>query len=179
MVDGFPPNVAPIAGLFFCAVYYAGKKGILVSSMIWLASYPLLSALQGYGIGMDFLASVLGFAFIVAVAFYAKNIPASSKREQFFTTFLGTLGGAVFFYFLTNLFCWVSDPVYEKNWSGLAQAQWTGHPTYPFPTWVYLRNSLAGNGVFIVLLLLSQWRMNSFFPAKVKAEEPEGFMEGV
>lgn len=176
-MDGIPVNSTPYAALFFCAVYYLGMRGLMVSSLVWILSYPVLSLLQGYAIGQDLWASVLGFSCIVGFAFWWKHSPAFKGKASLLGLLLGSVGCAVFFYFLTNIFSWMSLPIYEKTWEGFAQAQWLGHPDLPLPTWAFLRNSVVGNVLLVLLLSVSQPWFFQWFPLKNKAAEEELFME--
>jgi hypothetical protein len=57
------------------------------------------------------------------------------------------------FYFASNTLAWAHDPDYAKSLAGWWQANTVGLPGYP-PTWTFLRNALAGDMVFVVLLWL-------------------------
>jgi hypothetical protein len=66
-----------------------------------------------------------------------------------------SLAGSVLFYLITNAFSWLSDPGYAKNFAGLIQALTVGLPQYSAtPTWMFFRNSVAGDLVFTGLFLL-------------------------
>jgi len=153
----FPINSAPIAALFLCAVFYAGSRGLAVAGIVWCVSYPVLSFLQGYGIGADLLASLVGLAIIISAAFFFKK--SSFSRKPWVAILGGSLASAALFYFITNCFSWIALPLYEKNLTGFYQAQWAGHPDLAMPTWMFLRNSLIGNGVFALLVLLAQFKL--------------------
>ena len=153
-----PVNSAPIAALFFCGVLVAGKSGAIITSLLWLATYPLLSLLQGYPIGMDFLASLFGFGLIVLLAFQVQRPAGQTQSAALLIG--GSLLSALGFYFITNTFSWLGMPLYSKNLEGFVQAQWAGHPSFLQPTWVFLRNSLIGNGALAVLLVVSLWKLN-------------------
>lgn len=150
---GIPVNSAPIAALFFSGVFLNGKRGLGLVSIVWLACYPLLSFLQGYSVGQGLFVSIFAFGLVAALASFARGNALSSSPGL--TTLLGSVTGALLFYVVTNTVSWLSMPVYEKNLIGFAQAQWSGHPSFPLPTWVFLRNSVVANALFALLIWVS------------------------
>jgi len=153
-------NSAPLAALFFCGVILAGRAGVVISSVLFLASFPLLSMLQGYQVGMDLVTSVIGFALIILLALKLQNARTLPVTSRAVLMVGGSLLCAAGYFFFTNTMSWLSLPFYDKSWEGFYQAQWGQHPSLAQPTWVFLRNSLVGNGIFSFLLCASQWRVN-------------------
>ncbi len=151
IVPDFPVNSVPITALLLYAVYFCNRKGLLIASTIWFVSYPILSMLQGYPVGGDLWASLLGFAPTIGIAYALRK-----KGSTWLQTLLGAMGGACAFYFLTNTCSWIVNPLYAKSLEGFTQAQWTGHPSYSLPTWVFLRNSLVANALFASIIGVSQ-----------------------
>ncbi len=152
VVDGFPINSAPLSALFLCGLWFAGARGLMLTGVLWLVAYPLLSVLHGYAVGADFIASVVGLASVTGIAYFMMQ----RFSKGFWQAMVGGLLGALAFYLITNTFSWIANPLYTKDLSGFYQAQWSGHPTYSLPTWVFLRNSLAGNALFIACYWLGQ-----------------------
>ena len=81
-----------------------------------------------------------------------------SSRAPLGLLFGGPLLGSILFYVLTNTYSWWSSAatpslyVYPQTLAGWVQANTTGWPGYP-PTWLFLRNALAGDLVFTALLI--------------------------
>gem|GEM_PF-1889658 len=155
-----PFNSAPLAAFFFCGVLFSGRVGMWICSVLFLISYPLLSLIKGYGIGWDFPVSVLGFALIMLIALKGRESGFQQGRKVALIVG-GSIVCAVSFYFLTNTMSWLTLPQhYEKSLTGFYHAQWGQAPTLPQPTWMFLRNSLTGNGLFAVLISLAHWKVN-------------------
>lgn len=87
----------------------------------------------------------------------------------------GGLLGALLFYLLTNTASWLFDPGYPKTLPGLIQALTTGLPGFP-PTWLFLKNTLLGGGLFTGLfagaMKLSEAAEEAEEPAEESGEEP-------
>ncbi len=158
IVVDFPPNSAPLAALFFASTLLAGRNGVILSTALFLLSYPLLSLLQGYPVGTDLLTSLLGFGLIVGIATMAGKLPCHGFIARLTLLLGGSIISAALFYFLTNTFSWWILPFYDKTATGFYYAQWGQHPSLAQPTWHFLRNSLIGNTCFISLLTLAQLR---------------------
>ena len=59
------------------------------------------------------------------------------------------------FYVVTNVFSWLVDPGYVKNFAGLIQALTVGLPQYSAtPTWMFFRNSVVSDLLFTGLFVL-------------------------
>jgi len=142
------PNLQPFGALFFCGMAFYGVKWLWAPALAWFLTYPLTSALNGYGWSAQLLVTVVGFAAIVGLARFFKG-------KSFGKIFLGSLGAAVIFYLLTNTLSWAFDPGYAKSLQGWSQALFSGLPGYP-PTWTFFRNSLISQGVFTGAFLLAQ-----------------------
>lgn len=157
---GFPVNSAPISALFLCAVLYAGVRGAVIASVIWIVSYPFLSLLQGYEVSDGMLASVVGIVLTVWLGLALKK--STFEQKPWASVLGGSLLATLGFYFITNCFSWLGLPLYEKNLQGFYQAQWSGHPSLILPTWVFLRNSLIGNGALAFIMLLAHLEVPFF-----------------
>lgn len=147
-------NATPIMGLLVCASVFYGMRGVITGALFWLVSFPLLSMVQGYFSFSGFLSSLLGM--VIAYFFFVRTAKNGST-----SIILNTLGASIVFYLVTNLLCWVSMPIYSKSLFGLYEALWLGKPEFPSPTWVFFRNSILGNLIFSVLVLLA----NAKWPA--------------
>jgi hypothetical protein len=137
------PNLQPLPAVLLCSfIFLKGSQRWLLPLFVWLVTDPLASVLQGYPVfGWHNLSVLLGVGITVGVAHLAARRP----------TVLPVLGAAalsaVAFYFFTNLVSFLFDPLYPKSWLGFTQAQWTGPEGFG-PTWVFLRNAVAGNLAF-------------------------------
>ena len=150
-------NLQPLGALFFCGMALFGVRGIILPALAWFLTYPLTSAVQGYGWSAQFLVPLAGFAAMVFLARYFKNAKPGK-------IFLGSMASAVIFYLLTNTLSWAFDPLYLKSWSGFTQALWSGLPQYQ-PTWMFFRSALISQAVFSGLFL--------FATASVRASLPQ------
>lgn len=150
-------SLQPLGALFFCGMALFGVRGIILPALAWFLTYPLTSAVQGYGWSAQFLVPLAGFAAMVFLARYFKNTGPGK-------VFLGSMTSAVVFYLLTNTLSWAFDPLYLKSWSGFTQALWSGLPQYQ-PTWMFFRNALISQTVFSGLFL--------FATASVRANLPQ------
>ncbi|MDA7888650.1 hypothetical protein N9A86_04660 [Akkermansiaceae bacterium] len=150
-------NLQPLGALFFCGMALFGVRGIILPALAWFLTYPLTSAMQGYGWSAQFLVPLAGFA---AMVFLARSF----KKAKPGKIFLGSLASAVVFYLLTNTLSWAFDPLYLKSWSGFTQALWSGLPQYS-PTWMFFRNALISQALFSGLFLVAT--------ASVKANLPQ------
>jgi hypothetical protein len=77
-------------------------------------------------------------------------------RASLKTLLPASILASIVFYFLTNLFSWLSDPGYVRNFAGLIQALTVGLPEYSAtPTWMFFRNSLISNLFFTLIFVLT------------------------
>ena len=76
-----------------------------------------------------------------------------AQQKTWLNLFSGTLGGAVFFYLVTNTQSWWTDLGYAKTAAGWWQAMTVGHPEYA-PTLLFFRNSLASDFLFVAAFVL-------------------------
>lgn len=148
------PNFQPLPALFLCSVVFLrGTKAWMLPVIAWLISNPLASMLQGYNpfnSGGGVLVAFLTLLLTGALALPLRRSPSPAL----------VLGGgvlaAVLFHVITNTAVWFTDPLYAKTAEGLKQALWTGRPIDAGPTWIFLRNLVAGNLVFTALFLLAR-----------------------
>lgn len=147
------PNFQPLPALFLCSiVFLRGTKAWALPVAAWLVSNPLASMLQGYspfahgGVTVAFLALLL--TGVLALPLRKSPAPALVLG--------GGIVAALLFHLVTNTAVWLADPGYAKSAEGLWQALWSGRPTDPMPTWIFLRNLVVANGVFTALFLLAR-----------------------
>lgn len=154
-----PVNSTPLAALFFCGVLFSGRAGGYLCFALFLLAYPVLTLIQGYTLGWDFPATLVAFTLISGVAYKLREYtPQGGKKLLLLVG--GSMACAAMYYFMTNTASWLALPFYEKSLTGFYQAQWGQAPGLPLPTWVFLRNSLIGNGLFALLICLAHWKVN-------------------
>lgn len=148
------PNFQPLPALFLCSiVFLRGTKAWALPVIAWLVSNPLASALQGYN---PFEAG--GGVIVAFLALLLTGAMALPFRKSASSPLLlgGGLVAALVFHFVTNAAVWLADPLYAKSAGGLWQALWSGRPTDPMPSWVFLRNLAGANLLFTALFLLAR-----------------------
>jgi hypothetical protein len=148
------PNFQPLPALFLCSiVFLRGTKAWVLPVIAWLVSNPLASLLQGYnpfeaggGVVVAFFALLL----TGAMALPFRKSPSSALLLG------GGLIAALLFHLVTNAAVWLADPLYAKSAGGLWQALWSGRPSDPMPSWIFLRNLAGANLLFTALFLLAR-----------------------
>jgi hypothetical protein len=144
-------NFAPLAAIALCgAVYFQAKLkfalplGALLLSDIVLNMYysaPLLAP--------EIVCRYLALALVGWLGL------ALANRPSWKTLLPASLAGSTLFYVITNVFSWLSDPGYVKNFAGLIQALTVGLPQYSAtPTWMFFRNSIVSDLLFTGLFVL-------------------------
>lgn len=149
------PNFQPLASLFLCSVIFLrGTKAWALPIGAWLISNPLATALQGYnpfssggGVVVAFIALLLTAAIALPMRRFTSSPPLVLGAS---------LAAALFFHLVTNVAVWAGDPLYAKSADGLWQALWSGRPTDPMPSWIFLRNMGAANLLFTALFQIAQ-----------------------
>lgn len=134
----------PYLALFFCLAAFAKPAWLLVV----LGGY-FISNLTAPGSAGPWMAIVLaGFALVAIWGHSYRNQPRTWPA-----VLLGSSGGAVLFYLVTNLLSWIIYGRYALSFEGMIQAFWTGLPTDPVPTWAFFRNSLVSTLLYTALFL--------------------------
>ena len=143
-------NFAPMAAIALCGAAYFPTRfkftvplgALFVSDLVLNYVYraPLIQA-QMFG---HYLALVL--VGLIGVAL--------QNRASLKTLLPASLLGSTIFYVVTNVFSWLSDPGYAKNFAGLIQALTVGLPQYSStPTWMFFRNTLLSDLFFTLLFV--------------------------
>jgi hypothetical protein len=144
-------NFAPMAAIALCGAAYFPAKfkftvplGALFISDLFLNYIYGAPLLQGQMVGHYFAFALVG---LIGVALQSN---ASLK-----TLLPASLLGSTIFYFVTNIFSWLSDPGYSKSFAGFVQAQTVGLPVYggTTPTWMFFRNTLLSDLFFTFLFV--------------------------
>jgi len=147
-------NFAPLMALTFCgAVYFRDRR-------LWLVPFVALTLTDLY-INHHYATSVgyewsLGGALLRTACFVAAlgfGLMVAQRRT-WLNLLGGALGGALFFYLVTNTASWVGDVTYAHNLAGWWQAMTIGHPEFP-PTLWFFRNTLVSDVLFTGVFALA------------------------
>ncbi len=146
-------NFAPLMALTFCAgVYFRDRRLWLVPFVALMASDLYLDRYYAaqFGYHWDTAGAVIRALCFIAALFLGRVV---AERKSWLNLFSGTLGGAVFFYLVTNTQAWAADAGYAKTAAGWWQAMTVGHPQFA-PTLLFFRNSLASDLFFTAAFVL-------------------------
>jgi len=143
-------NFAPLAAIALCgAAYFPGKYKFTVPLLALFVSDVILN--------MHYSASLLNplilgrYLALIVVGCLGLLL---QNRASFKTLLPASIAGSAIFYFITNVFSWLSDPGYAKNFAGLIQALTVGLPAYSAtPTWMFFRNSLLSDLFFTAVFV--------------------------
>ena len=127
-----PSNFTPVTAIaLFSGVVLAPEIALVVPLIIMIASDLLIGphALYLLTWGSFFLVSLLGLAI--------------RKNTKWSRIFLGTLGGSLLFYLVTNLGVFLYQGMYEKSLAGLFQCYVMALP--------FFKNSVLGDLFFSVV----------------------------
>src|SRR4029077_1810703 len=143
-------NFAPMAAIALCGAAYFPAKfkftvplgALFVSDLVlnYIYGAPLLQAqMLGHYIAL-LLVGLIGVAM--------------QDRASLKTLLPASIVGSTVFYLITNIFSWLSDPGYAKNFAGLIQALTVGLPQYSStPTWMFFRNTILSDLFFTLLFV--------------------------
>jgi hypothetical protein len=136
-----PPNVTPIAAMaLFAGAHFRDRKIAFLLPMAAMFLSDLVLGFTVYGPSMLKSQPVVYLCMLVTVSI-GRLI---RNRMAVFPIALAALGNAVIFYLLTNFSVWTGDELYPKTWSGLTACYTAAIP--------FFRNSLIGDGAFVVML---------------------------
>jgi hypothetical protein len=144
-------NFAPLAAIALCcAAYFPPKlKFSLPLSTLFLSDLVLNYHYGASLLDAHIVCRYLALTIIGGIGVLLQN------RASLKTLLPAALGASVVFYAITNVFSWLSDPGYVKNFAGLIQALTLGLPQYSAtPTWMFFRNSLLSDLFFTLLFVL-------------------------
>src|SRR5438874_11914721 len=162
-------NFAPLAAIALCgAVYFPGKYkftiplGGLFVSDLFLNFYYGASLLELHMAGRYIALALVGLIGL-----------ALQNRASLKTLLPASIVGSTIFYLITNLFSWLSDPGYVKNFAGLIQALTVGLPQYSAtPSWMFFRNSVLSDLLFTALFILCMKWGRTPAPARATSALP-------
>jgi hypothetical protein len=148
------PNFSPMAALCLCGAACLPRRfAIAVPFVALLGTDIALNAYYGFPLfTVEFLGKSLAFAAVAALGWRLRNNPRAAVLLP------AVVGSSLFFYLVTNTASWLYEPGYAKTIAGWLQALTTGLPGFA-PTWMFYRNTLAGDVLFAVLFLACMnWR---------------------
>ena len=171
------PNVSPLMALAYVgAMYFPRRWGWLVgpAAMILtdLAFLRINYLTDGSG-------SMFSWWTVISLFIYAAagGLGILISQHKSLTKIIGgSLGCSLLFYLAANTFSWWHDvvvkmtPGYPATFAGWWQANTVGLTGYE-PTWLFLRNGMAGDlfFVFVLLLVLDRGFLLGQAPARTTA----------
>ena len=144
-------NFAPLAAVTLCCGAYLPRpyKFALPLSILFVSDLILNATYHAALFDPHVLCRYLALGLIGFIGF------AMQKNASWKTMLPASLGCSVIFYGITNVFSWLSDPGYAKNFAGLIQALTVGLPQYgATPSWMFFRNSLLSDLIFTAVFVL-------------------------
>ena len=162
-------NFAPFAAIALCgAVYFPPKykftvplAALFISDIVLNIHYsaPLLVPLM-----------ICRYCALALIGWLGLMI---AKQGSLKILLPASLAGSTLFYIITNVFSWLSDPGYARNFAGLIQALSVGLPQYSAtPTWMFFRNSVVSDLVFTGLFVLCMKLGRSSQPSRATSVVP-------
>jgi hypothetical protein len=144
-------NFAPFAAIALCsAVYFPPKFKFSVP----LLALFLSDAVLNYYYTASLFSPLIACRYLTLVVVGCIGI-ALQSRASLKTLLPASIAGSTFFYFVTCVFAWLSDPGYVRNFAGLIQSLTVGLPQYSStPSWMFFRNSLVSDLVFTLVFML-------------------------
>jgi hypothetical protein len=144
-------NFAPLAAIALCgAVYFPPKlKFSLPLGALFVSDVILNSRYGASLVDPQILGRYFALVLVGCIGLLLQN------RASLKTMLPASILGSTIFYFITNIFSWLSDPGYVKNFAGLIQALTVGLPAYSAtPAWMFFRNSLLSDLFFTLLFVV-------------------------
>ena len=144
-------NFAPLAAIALCgAVYFPTKlKFALPLAALFVSDIVLNMHYSAPLLAPEIVCRYLALGLVGWLGLALANNPSWK------TLLPASLAGSTLFYFITNVFSWLSEPGYVKNFAGLIQALTIGLPQYSAtPTWMFFRNSVVSDLLFTGLFVL-------------------------
>jgi hypothetical protein len=156
----FIPNISPLMAIAFVGAMY------LPRSWGWLVGPSTLVLTDLAFVEVNYRTDGSGSMFswwtIISLVIYAVAGGLGiliSRRKSLGKVITGSLACSLLFYVAANTFSWWHDvvvrmtPGYPASLAGWWQANTIGLPGYE-PTWLFLRNGMAGDLCFVILLLM-------------------------
>ena len=151
----FLANFSPVGALVLCGgLFLPGRLAWLVPGAALLLTDAVLNLYYGYpALGWETLGTALAWGLVFGLAWILRGRVIKMDRWRGTAAVLGaSLVSSLMFYAVTNTVSFLGSASYAQTFGGWVQALTVGVPGFP-PTWVFFRNSVAGDLVFCVLFL--------------------------
>jgi hypothetical protein len=155
------PNISPLMAIAFVGAMYLPRR------WGWLVGPATLVLTELAFLRVNYLTDGSGSMFswmtVISLGIYAAAGGLGiliARRKSLTKIISGSLACSLLFYVASNTFSWWHDvvvqmtPGYPATLAGWWQANTIGLAGYP-PTWLFLRNGMAGDLFFVFLLLLA------------------------
>ena len=159
-VPEFIPNISPLLAIAYVGAMYLPRRwGWLVGPATLLVTDV---AFLEINYRTDGSGTMFSWFSVFSLFFYAVagGLGILIARHKSLTKIIsGSLLCSLLFYVASNTFSWGHDvvvkltPGYPATFAGWWQANTVGLPGYE-PTWLFLRNGMAGDLFFVFVLLL-------------------------
>ena len=157
---GLLPNISPLMAIAYVGAMYLPRR------WSWLVGPATLVLTELAFLRLNYLTDGSGSMFswfsLVSLGLYAAAGGLGiwiARRKSPAKIFAGSIACSLLFYLVSNTFSWWHDvvvhmiPGYPATLAGWWQANTVGLPGY-VPTWLFLRNGMAGDLFFVLALLL-------------------------
>jgi hypothetical protein len=144
-------NFAPLAAIALCsAAYFPTRlKFSLPLVTLFISDVILNYHYQASLLDPQIVCRYLALTLVGCLGLLLQN------RASLKTLLPASIIGSTVFYLITNIFSWLSDPGYVKNFAGLFQALTVGLPQYSAtPSWMFFRNSLLSDLFFTATFVI-------------------------
>jgi uncharacterized protein DUF6580 len=144
-------NFAPLAAIALCGGAYFPPKFKFTLPLIALF---FSDAILNYHYGAPLFTPLMACRYLTLAVIGWIGLRLQNGAS-FKTLLPASIAVSTLFYVVTNVFAWISDPGYVRNFSGLIQALTVGLPQYSStPSWMFFRNSLVSDFLFTSVFVL-------------------------
>ena len=140
-------NFSPLMALAFCGgVYFRSRWQQLAPFAALCLTDLYIDRFYATEFGYEWTAGGAVLRLLCFAAALGLGLFVASRRS-WLNLLNGALGGALFFYLVTNTASWLGDVAYARTAAGWWQAMTVGLPGFP-PTLVFFRNSIVSDLLF-------------------------------
>ena len=141
----------PARAIALCAAVYFPRN---YKFSVPLAAFFISDAVINYYYGVTLLDPQILCRYFALILVGCLGL-LLQNRASLKTLLPASFAGSTIFYLITNIFSWLSDPGYGKNFAGLIQAVTVGLPQYTAtPSWMFFRNSIVSDLLFTLLFVV-------------------------
>jgi len=162
-------NFAPLAAIALCSAAYFPLK---YKFSVPLASLFVSDIVLNFHYGAAILDPLIlcRYLALAVVGFIGLSVQNGASLK---TLLPASIAGSTVFYVITNVFAWLTDPGYVKNFAGMIQSLTVGLPQYSAtPSWMFFRNSLLSDLLFTLLFVVCMSFGRSPAPSRAGAALP-------